>query len=54
MVVGLYALIYVLLSLEAFSLVIGSVLLFLALAGVMYASRNVDWSNVDPLQEATA
>jgi inner membrane protein len=31
--------------------VIGSVLLFLALAGVMYASRNVDWSNVDPVEE---
>jgi inner membrane protein len=43
---GLYALIYVLLNLEALSLVIGSVLLFLALAGVMYATRNVDWSAV--------
>jgi len=43
---GLYALIYVLLSLEALSLVIGAVLLFLALAGVMYATRNVDWSQV--------
>lgn len=46
LLVGLYALIYVLLSLEALSLVIGSVLLFLALAGVMYATRNVDWSQV--------
>ena len=46
LLVGLYALIYVLLSLEALSLVIGSVLLFLALAGVMYATRNVDWSRV--------
>ena len=43
---GLYALIYVLLSLEAYSLLIGSVLLFLALAGLMYATRNVDWSNL--------
>jgi inner membrane protein len=43
---GLYGLIYVLLSLEALSLVIGSVLLFLALAGVMYATRNLDWSQV--------
>ena len=54
LLVGLYTLIYVLLSLEAFSLVIGSVLLFLALAGVMYASRNVDWSNVDPVEERVA
>jgi inner membrane protein len=46
LLVGLYALIYVLLSLEALSLVIGSVLLFLALAGVMYATRKVDWSSV--------
>ncbi len=43
---GLYALLYVLLSLEAFSLLIGSVLLFFALAGVMYATRKIDWSGV--------
>lgn len=52
LLVGLYALIYVLLSLEALSLVIGSVLLFLALAGVMYATRNVDWSQVGRSGEA--
>jgi inner membrane protein len=52
LLVGLYALIYVLLSLEALSLVIGSVLLFLALAGVMYATRNVDWSQVGRNEEA--
>jgi inner membrane protein len=33
----------VLLSLEAFSLLIGSLLLFTALAGVMYATRHIDW-----------
>ncbi|MFD1950396.1 cell envelope integrity protein CreD [Sphingomonas arantia] len=43
---GLYAVLYVLLSLEAYSLLIGSVLLFGALAGVMYATRRVDWSGV--------
>ena len=43
---GLYATLFVLLSLEALSLLIGSVLLFVALAGVMYATRNIDWSNV--------
>jgi inner membrane protein len=46
LLVALYATIYTLLSLEALSLVIGSVLLFVALAGVMYATRNVDWSSV--------
>ncbi|MCC2979375.1 cell envelope integrity protein CreD [Sphingomonas sp. IC4-52] len=41
---ALYALLYVLLSLEAYSLLIGSLLLFAALAGVMYLTRNLDWS----------
>ena len=44
LLVGLYAVLYVLLSLEAFSLLIGSMLLFAALAGVMYATRSIDWS----------
>jgi inner membrane protein len=44
LLVGLYALLFVLLNLEAWSLLIGSLLLFAALAGVMYATRNVDWS----------
>lgn len=35
---------YVLLSLEAYSLLIGSLLLFTALALVMYATRKIDWS----------
>ncbi|MDG2004662.1 MAG: cell envelope integrity protein CreD [Novosphingobium sp.] len=46
LLVGLYALLFVLLNLEAWSLLIGSVLLFVALAGVMYATRGVDWSSV--------
>jgi inner membrane protein len=46
LLVALYALLFVLLNLEAWSLLIGSVLLFGALAGVMYATRNVDWNNV--------
>ena len=46
MLTGLYALLFVLLNLEAWSLLIGSVLLFVALAGVMYATRNIDWSSV--------
>jgi inner membrane protein len=46
LLLGLYALLFVLLNLEAWSLLIGSVLLFVALAGVMYATRKVDWSAV--------
>lgn len=45
LLVGLYALLFVLLNLEAWSLLIGSLLLFAALAGVMYATRDVDWSS---------
>ena len=41
---ALYAVLYILLSLEAFSLLIGSVMLFLALGIVMYVTRRVDWS----------
>jgi inner membrane protein len=43
LLVALYAVLYILLSLEAYSLLIGSLLLFAALAGVMYATRQVDW-----------
>lgn len=52
LLVGLYAVLYILLSLEAFSLLIGSLLLFAALAGVMYATRRIDWSA--PRGEAAA
>ena len=53
LLIGLYAVLYILLGLEAFSLLIGSILLFLALAGVMYATRRIDWSGTAP-QEASA
>ena len=46
MLAGLYAVLYVLLNEETYSLVIGSVLLFGALAGIMFATRRVDWSSV--------
>lgn len=52
MLTGLYALLYVLLSLEAWSLLIGAILLFAALAGVMYATRNVDWQAPRRIEEA--
>ncbi len=40
---ALYGVLYVLLSLEAYSLLIGSLMLFVALAAVMYVTRNLDW-----------
>lgn len=43
---GLYGVLYVLLSLEAYSLLIGALLLFAALAGVMYLTRNLDWNGL--------
>lgn len=46
LLIGLYALLFVLLNLEGLSLLIGSVMLFIALAGVMYVTRNIDWSSV--------
>lgn len=46
LLVGLYALLFVLLNMEAWSLLIGSILLFFALAGVMYATRKVDWQGL--------
>ncbi len=40
---ALYALIYVLMSLEDFALLVGSVAAFLAIAAAMFATRNLDW-----------
>ncbi len=57
MLTGLYALLYVLLNMETYSLIIGSLLLFLALAGVMYMTRQINWSAVtvrDPVVAADA
>jgi len=50
LLVALYGVLYILLSLEAYSLLIGSLLLFAALAAVMYLTRNLDWSgrSADP------
>lgn len=45
---ALYGVLYILLSLEAYSLLIGSVLLFAALAMVMYLTRNIDWGRQAP------
>ena len=43
LLVALYGVLYALLSLEAYSLLIGSLLLFAALAAVMYLTRNLEW-----------
>lgn len=40
---GLYGFIFVLLQLETYSLLCGSIGIFLALAALMYSTRNVDW-----------
>jgi inner membrane protein len=52
LLVGLYAALFVLLNLEALSLLIGSVLLFAALAGVMFATRRIDWGGVGKRPES--
>ena len=54
MLIGLYALLYTLLNLEAYALLIGSVLMFFALAGVMYMTRNIDWGGIGKKDEPVA
>ncbi len=52
---GLYAVLYILLSLEAYSLLIGALMLFVALAAVMYVTRNLNWGERrDEVEEAPA
>ena len=46
LLVALYAVLYILLNLEDYSLLIGSLMLFAALAGVMYVTRRIDWSAI--------
>lgn len=41
----LYTFIYVIIQLENYALLVGSIGLFIILASVMYASRKIDWSN---------
>jgi inner membrane protein len=51
---ALYIVLYILLSLEAFSLLIGSLMLFAALAAVMYLTRNLNWGAGEAQAEAQA
>lgn len=45
LLIGLYAALYTLLNLEGYSLLIGSVMLFIALAILMWTTRAVNWSS---------
>jgi inner membrane protein len=49
---SLYAVLYILLSLEEYSLLIGSLMLFVALAAVMYLTRNINWGAPRPAEAA--
>ena len=42
---ALYSFIYIIIQLESYALLVGSIGLFLILAGVMYVSRKIDWEN---------
>ena len=45
LLVLLYVFLYILLSLQDFSLLIGSIGLFIIIALIMYSTRNVNWYN---------
>ncbi|WP_300439372.1 cell envelope integrity protein CreD [Christiangramia sp.] len=42
---ALYSFIYIIIQLESYALLVGSIGLFIILAGVMYVSRKIDWNN---------
>jgi inner membrane protein len=42
-IVGLYGALYALLQLEQTALLLGSIMLFAVLAGIMVATRRIDW-----------
>ncbi|MFQ3671486.1 MAG: cell envelope integrity protein CreD, partial [Verrucomicrobiia bacterium] len=44
----IYTVLYVLLQLQDFALLVGTIALFLALAAVMYTTRNLDWHRPNP------
>lgn len=48
-VAGLYAFLWVALASEDHALLLGSVGVFLALAGLMWATRRIDWSTLEPV-----
>lgn len=52
MLLGIYGFIFILLQLEDYALLAGSIGVFLALAAVMFSSRKVDWYNLGTQREA--
>ena len=44
---GLYVYVYVLIGMESYALLAGSVGLFVILAVIMYVSQKIDWSGRD-------
>ena len=46
-IAAIYALLYLLLRVEDYALLIGSLAAFAMLAAVMFATRNVDWSSAE-------
>jgi inner membrane protein len=42
---GLYSFIFVIIQLEDYALLVGSIGLFVILATIMYTSRKIDWSS---------
>ncbi len=53
MLVSIYGFIFVLLQLEDFALLAGSIGVFIALAAVMFSSRKVDWYNLGERKEVS-
>lgn len=52
LLIALYAALYTLLNLEGYSLLIGSVMLFIALAVLMWTTRAVNWSSLSDEETA--
>lgn len=50
LLLSLYTYLYILLQLESFSLLFGSVLLFAVLASVMYITRDLDWYSLKKVE----
>lgn len=46
LLIVLYAFIFIIIQLESYSLLAGSVGLFIVLGALMYLSRNIDWKNI--------
>ncbi len=48
---AVYALLYVLMQIEDFALMVGAITSFLAIAGTMYLTRNIDWYGITKTQD---